>query len=155
MGRVATFYLSGHISATIWSREHDASRLALARSPRRGVRVLFAEKGIFIMRKIVLAAAVATSALGLAACGETADAVADTGEAIAADAGSVVEAGTDAVGDAAEATGDAVEGAADATTEAAEGAADAATDTVEGAADSVTDAAEAAADKAEALVDGE
>ena len=54
------------------------------------------------MRKIVLAAAIATSALGLAACGETAEQAGETVDAMAADA----EAN-------AEAAGDAVEGAAE------------------------------------------
>jgi ABC-type glycerol-3-phosphate transport system substrate-binding protein len=38
------------------------------------------------MRKFVLAAAIATSALGLAACSETADQADDTVDAMAADA---------------------------------------------------------------------
>ena len=53
------------------------------------------------MRKFVLAAAIATSALGLAACQETADSAGETVDAMAADA----EAN-------AEAAGEAVEGAA-------------------------------------------
>jgi hypothetical protein len=45
-----------------------------------------------IMRKIILAAAIATSALGLAACGETANEAGDLDEAMAADAEANAEA---------------------------------------------------------------
>ena len=53
------------------------------------------------MRKFVLAAAIATSALGLAACGETAESVEGTDEAMAADAEAISEDAT-AVEEAAE-----------------------------------------------------
>lgn len=96
------------------------------------------------MRKIILAAAVATSALGLAACGETAEKAGEMGDAMAADATSVVEEGTEAVGDAADATTEAAGEAADATTEAAGEASDA-----------VTGAAEDAVAAAEEAVAGE
>ena len=49
------------------------------------------------MRKIVLAAAVATSALALAACGETAESVAESGEAMADGAVNATAEGVDAV----------------------------------------------------------
>lgn len=100
------------------------------RPEEQATRVLFVEQGIEIMRKIVLAAAIATSALGLAACGETADSVSETGDAMAADAESIAEDATaageeavDAAGEAADATGEAAGEAADATVEAAENAA--------------------------------
>ncbi|MDA0820122.1 MAG: hypothetical protein O3C52_04795 [Proteobacteria bacterium] len=67
------------------------------------------------MRKIVLAAAFATSALGLAACSETADSAAETEDAMAADA----EANTDAM---VEATDEAAAETADETAEAVDGA---------------------------------
>ncbi len=77
------------------------------------------------MRKIVLAAAVAGSALGLAACSETAEQAGETAEAMAADTEANVEA-------MAEEAGDAVEGAAEAVEDAAEGAAEAAEDAMAG-----------------------
>jgi hypothetical protein len=82
------------------------------------------------MRKIVLAAAIATSALGLAACGETANEASDMADAMAADAESISD----------EATAMTEEGAEAA---AAEGAA------ASDAAGAVADAAEAAAAEAE------
>lgn len=89
------------------------------------------------MRKIILAAAIATSALGLAACsGETA--TTETTDEMAADA----EANADAM----PAEGEtAVEAAADATVDAAEATADAAT----AAADAAAATAEAATEAAE------
>lgn len=63
------------------------------------------------MRKIILAAAIATSALGLAACGETAKETDDMGEAMAADAeanAEAVEATAEEAGAAMEATGEEV-----------------------------------------------
>jgi hypothetical protein len=67
------------------------------------------------MRKFVLAAAIAGSALGLAACSETAVEAEDTVDAMAAD----VEANTEAAGDAvAEGAADVVEGAEEAAAEA-------------------------------------
>lgn len=75
------------------------------------------------MRKIILAAAIATSALGLAACGETATETGETVDAMAADA----EVNADAAVEGAEAAVDATaEEVADATAEGAEAAADAA-----------------------------
>lgn len=71
------------------------------------------------MRKIILAAAVAGSALGLAACSETADQAGETVDAMAAD----TEANAEAVAGAAAEAGEAVEGAAADTAEAAEDAA--------------------------------
>ena len=59
------------------------------------------------MRKFVLAAAVAGSALALAACSETADSAADTADAMAADVEANTEAAADAAGEAAEAAGEA------------------------------------------------
>lgn len=103
---------------------------------RKG-RVSFVEEGIHTMRKIILAAAIATSALGLAACSETTET--EAGEAVDA-----------AATDAAAATDTAVEGAeaaADATAEGAEAAADAAADTAEATADAAADVA-AEAEKA-------
>ena len=84
------------------------------------------------MRKFVLAAAIATSALGLAACGETADSVEGTDEAMAADAEAISEDATATGEEAADATAEAAEGAADAVEEAAEEAAADAEATVEG-----------------------
>lgn len=105
----------------------------------RAAPVPFVEQGIEIMRKIVLAAAIATSALGLAACGETADSVSETGDAMAADAESIADEATaageevaDAAGEAADATAEAAGDAADATAEAADAAAAAAEEMVEG-----------------------
>lgn len=74
------------------------------------------------MRKIVLAAAIATSALGLAACGETAEQAGDLDEAMAADAEANAEA-VEAAADEAAAEVDAA--AADAANAADEAAADA------------------------------
>lgn len=102
------------------------------------------EEEFFIMRKFVLAAVVATSALGLAACGETADKAGETVDAMAADA----EAN-------AEAAGEMVEGAADATTEAAGDAADATSEAAGDAADAVDGAVEEATAKAEEMMGGE
>ena len=102
------------------------------------------EQGFCTMRKFVLAAAIATSALGLAACSETAEQAGETVDAMAADAEANAEAAGEMVGEAAEATGEAVEGAADATGEAVEGAAEAAGEAVE-----------AATEKAEEMMAGE
>ena len=74
------------------------------------------------MRKIVFAAAVATSALGLAACGETADAVGDVAESVEAD----VEANAEAVAEGAE-------GAMEEVAEGAEGAMEEGMEKAEGA----------------------
>jgi hypothetical protein len=104
--------------------------------PCKGMRVSFAEEGMHTMRKIILAAAIATSALGLAACsGETATETEEAVDAMAADA----EANADAAAEGAEA-------AVDATAEGAEAAA-------EGAADAATEAADAAAATAEAATE--
>jgi hypothetical protein len=88
------------------------------------------EEGFQPMRKIILAAALATSALGLAACSQKAEnETSEAVEAMAADA----EAATDAAAEGAEAAADAsaegVEAAADKAAEAAEAAADKAADT--------------------------
>ena len=66
------------------------------------------------MRKIVLAAAVAASALGLAACSETADSAAETADAMAADAEANTDAMVEATDEAADATAEAVDGAEEA-----------------------------------------
>ena len=100
-----------------------------------GNRIPLADQGFELMRKIVLAAAIAGSALGLAACSEAADEAADAADAMAADAEAVAEEATAEAGEAMEAAGDAVEGAAE---EAA--------DAVEGAVEEVTEAAEEAAE---------
>lgn len=96
------------------------------------------------MRKFVLAAAIATSALGLAACSETADSAGETVDAMAADAEANAEAAGEMAGEAADATTEAAEGAADATGEAAGDAADA-----------VDGAVEEATAKAEEMMEGE
>jgi hypothetical protein len=112
-------------------REKPVSTLS-----RKG-RVSFVEEGIHTMRKIILAAAIATSALGLAACSEKTET--ETGEAVDAMAADA-EAATDTAVEGAEA-------AADATAEGAEAAADAAADTAEATADAAADVA-AEAEKA-------
>jgi hypothetical protein len=91
------------------------------------------EKGFQPMRKITLAAAIATSALGLAACSGTAEN--EPGEAVAAMAADA-EAADDAAedgGEAAAATGD----------ESAEAAAEKAADAAQAAADKAAEAGEA------------
>ncbi|MBB3034620.1 outer membrane murein-binding lipoprotein Lpp [Erythrobacter lutimaris] len=95
-------------------------------------------KGIKIMRKIILASAIAVSALGLAACSETTEENAeDTVEGAAAD----TEANLDAMGDEMEeAAADTEAAAEDATAEAEEEATEAEAD-IEGETE-----AEAAAD---------
>lgn len=68
------------------------------------------------MRKIVLAAAIATSALGLAACSETADEAGDMDEAMVADTETNVDAmdsEMDEMGNDMEATGEDLEMEAD------------------------------------------
>ena len=82
-----------------------------------------ADQGIELMRKIVLAAAIATSALGLAACSETADTAGETADAMAADAEANADAMADAAGEAADATAEAATEAADAVEGAVEEAA--------------------------------
>jgi hypothetical protein len=105
--------------------------------------VFFAAKGIHTMRKIILAAAIATSALGLAACSEKAETeTVEATDAMAADA----EAAGDAVADSAE-------GAADATTDGVEAAADNAADAAAETADAIGDKAEEIADDAEAAAE--
>ena len=95
------------------------------------IQNLLADQGFEIMRKIVLAAAIATSALGLAACSETAEEAGEAVDAMAADAEANAEAVADAAGEAADATAEAagdaaeaVEGAVEEATEAAEEAAE-------------------------------
>jgi hypothetical protein len=84
-------------------------------------------KGIHIMRKIIMAAAIATSALGLAACsGETATETEEAADAMAADAEANADAAVEGAAEATDAAAEATEAAADATVAAAEGAADAA-----------------------------
>ena len=107
------------------------------------------------MRKIVLAAAIATSAFGLAACSETTEAAGETVDAMAADAEANAEAAGEMAGEMAGEAADAAEGAADAAGEAAEGAADAAGEAVDGAAEAAGDAVDAAAEKAEGRMQGE
>ncbi len=75
------------------------------------------------MRKFVLAAAIATSALGLAACSETAEQTGETTDAMASDADAAVNATAETVDEAATDTEVAVEGAADETAAAADEAA--------------------------------
>jgi hypothetical protein len=114
-----------------------------SRRPLTSGGVFFAAKGIYTMRKIILAAAIATSALGLAACTEKAET--ETGEA------------TDAMAADAEAAGDAVadsaETAADATTTGVEDAAENAADAAEETADAIGDKAEEIAADAEAAAE--
>jgi hypothetical protein len=115
-------------------RSSNRGSLPVSTLPLKKGCVTFADKGFHTMRKIILAAAIATSALGLAACsGETAGETAEAADAMAADAeanaDAAVEAAgeaTEAAGEATEAAGEAVEGAADATAAAATDAADAA-----------------------------
>lgn len=90
-----------------------------------------ADQGFELMRKIVLAAAIAGSALGLAACSETAEQAGETADAMAADAEANVEA----------------------MAEGAEGAVDAMAEGAEEAGDAMAEAAEDAAETAEAAVD--
>ena len=92
---------------------------------RGGAQITLADQGIELMRKIVLAAAIAGSALGLAACAETADQADETADAMAADAEANAEAMTDAAGEAADAMAEGAEEAADAMAEGAEEASDA------------------------------
>lgn len=89
-----------------------------------GNRIPLADQGFELMRKIVLAAAIAGSALGLAACSEAADEAADAADAMAADAEAVAEEATAEVADAAEEVADAAEEAVEEVTEAAEEAAE-------------------------------
>jgi hypothetical protein len=99
------------------------------------------KKDFITMRKIVLAAAIATSALGLAACsGETATETEEAVDAMAADA----EANADAAAEGAEAAADA---AAEGAEDAAAAAADAAAEGADAVADAAADVA-AAAEKA-------
>jgi hypothetical protein len=108
--------------------------------------VLFplAEQGIQFMRKIILAAAIATSALGLAACQETAKEAGETADAMAADAEANADAATEAVTEGAEAAGETVEAAGEAAAEGVE----AAKESAEAAAETATDAAKKATEAA-------
>jgi len=89
-----------------------------------GNRIPLADQGFELMRKIVLAAAIAGSALGLAACSEAADEADAAADAMAADAEAVAEEATAEVADAAEEVADAAEETVEEVTEAAEEAAE-------------------------------
>ncbi|MEO0642085.1 MAG: hypothetical protein AAFY47_01545 [Pseudomonadota bacterium] len=133
-----------HILAIIYAAEVESDEADFAWIRPLNLHALPLEKqGIFIMRKLVIATAIATS-LGLVACSESAEQAGETVDAMAADAEANAEAAGAMAGEAAEATGEAAEGAAEATGEAAEGAADA-----------TKEAAEAATDEAEQMMAGE
>ncbi|WP_370183738.1 hypothetical protein [Alteriqipengyuania sp.] len=111
---------------------HSGHYLPNQKPPRRGFQPVAYPaagpllKGTTIMRKIVLASAIAVSALGLAACSEeTTDAAEETVEGAAADTEANLEAAGEGIEDAAADTGEAVEGAtAEAEEEAAEAGAE-------------------------------
>lgn len=94
--------------------------------PLGSMHTTLAYRGIFSMRKIVLAAAVAGSAFALAACSETADSAADTADAMAADVEANTEAAADVAGEAADTVAEVAGEAADTVAEAADEAAAAA-----------------------------
>ena len=115
-----------HYGAALPARKHYHSRVTFSLK-------LALKQGIIIMRKIIFAAAIATSALGLAACSETATEADDMADAMAADADAMAEEAT-MMGD--DAMDDAME-ASDAT------------------ADEISEAAEQAAAEAEAMMASE
>lgn len=132
--------LIGHIPATIWSVGVGGHSIRLRVDQALIAGHVNPLDKDFIMRKFVLAAAIATSALGLAACSETAEQAGETVDAMAADTEANAEAAGEMADEMADDAAESVDGVADEAGEAA--------DDAEGAVE------EATAD-AEAMMDGE
>jgi hypothetical protein len=123
-GKICQNGLHGHKVAIIHHlRSRGVIRSTLARSGGLTVTVSLADQGIEFMRKIVLAAAVAGSALGLAACTPAEEAT-EAAEETMADTESVAEEamaeGEEAAAEGEEAAAEGEEAAEEATEEAAE-----------------------------------
>lgn len=118
--------LRRHKVAIIYATRSGPSGLLCVWGPFMTHTESLADQGIEIMRKIVLAAAIATSALGLAACGETAEQADETADAMAADAEANAEAVEEAADEAADATAEAAADATEAVEEAVDEAEEAA-----------------------------
>ncbi|MFW5634335.1 MAG: hypothetical protein ACOCYR_05530 [Erythrobacter sp.] len=122
-----------------------------------GRAATLAEEGILFMRRIVLAAAIATSALGLAACGETAETADETVADMNADAESVADeataAGEEAMAEMEEGMAEMEEGAADVAATAEEAVDNAAAETGAAASGMLDKAVDKAIEKGEAAAD--
>ncbi|MGQ7830014.1 hypothetical protein [Altererythrobacter sp. Z27] len=120
MARITQIRLRGHKMAIIYRPRSELLGSLCVRSCFGGRAETLADQGIKPMRKIVLAAAVAVSALGLAACSETAEEAGETADAMAADAEANADAAVEATEEAVDATAEAAAEATDTAEAAAE-----------------------------------